>query len=170
MSKHAFKQKIPTMRTENVQAYIEVEQKLAKKSVWATVTKPVTFIARKIAAAAKLVARKVAAAAKTVVRVATPVAKTIAKPFVAFANIPAVRTVGRFVAKNGGWILSGIILTPWLIIAPVPTLIGTAMLVSAWQMMNHESWFVRAMGRTLLDIGTQVIANGVVDAARGRKR
>jgi hypothetical protein len=26
------------------------------------------------------------------------------------------------------------------------------------------------MGRTLLDIGTQVIANGVVDAARGRKR
>lgn len=169
MSKHALKQKIPTTHAENVQAYIEVEQKLAKKTLWMTVTKPVSFIARKVAAAAKFVARKVAAAAKTVVRVATPVAKTVAKPFVAFANIPAVRAVGRFLARNWGWILSGIILAPCLILAPVPTLIGTAMIIAAWQMMNHESWFVRAMGRTILDIGTQVIANGVVDATRNRR-
>lgn len=149
-------------RSAQVAQYREVEEKLTKKSVWQRIKRTTKKVGTAIAKPFKAIVRKVTPTARKV-------ARTVARPFVFVANLPSVRSVGRFIARNWGWILSGAILTPAFILAPVPTLMGATFILLSYTLLNHESWFVRAMGRTLTDIGAQIIANGVVDALTERR-
>jgi ribosomal protein L18 len=142
--------------------YAAVEEKLTKKSVWQRVKSAAKKVGTAIAKPFKAIGRAVVPAARQTAHV-------IATPFVYVARKPSVQAFGRFCKRNWGWLLTAAILTPAFIVAPIPTLIGTGLILVAYQMMSHDSWFVRAIGRGVMDAGIRAIVDGVFEAIADRR-
>jgi len=163
MSKHAMKF-VSSAVFEAMPAPAAAPVPVRKASIWARVKATTVTVAKTVGAA---MAVPFKAVARFVKRVPLPL------PVVVWDAIDstkaAVKAVGRFTAKNWGWMLSAAILAPALIIAPIPTLVGAALIAASWQMYESDSRLVRVMGRVLVDVGAQVIANGIVDALEDRR-
>lgn len=126
-------------------------------------------VLRRVGGFFKKLGRSVVGGIKTVVGA---VVATVSVPFVSIRMrqwmLPGwMWSVVSFVRNNWGWLLAGSLWMVALIIAPVPTLLGSVFIAAGFTIMMYGGSFALLfVGRVIFEVGMQILIEGLFNNRR----